>query len=94
MSLPRCEMRWLRLLVGDVQTRLRNRYKVSYSSHLDTPRTCCSLIHVNIEGPTSNKIVSRLRKHDFAADGSMMRTLQLSIGFRGCALSASYLSCP
>jgi len=67
-------MRWLRLLVGDVQTHLSDRCSVSYLYHLGTPRTCRSRTIVNNEGPASNKIVSRLREHDFAADGSMMRT--------------------
>ena len=74
MNLRRCEMRWLLLLAEDVQTRLRIRYNVSYLSLFDTPRTCCSRTIVNNEGPTSNKIVSRLRKHLFAVDGSMMGT--------------------
>jgi len=67
-------MHWWRLLAEDVQTRLRNRYKVSYLSLLDTPRTCCSRIHVNIEGPTVNPSDSGLRKHDLAVDGGMIRS--------------------
>ena len=76
MCLPRCEMHWLQLLAGDVQTRLRHRCKVSYCSLLDTLHTYRRRIHVNNERPTIHHRVSRLRKHGFAADGSMMRTFQ------------------
>jgi len=57
-------MHWLRLLAGVVQTRLSDRYKVSHLSLRDTPRTCCSRIHVSVEDPTSNQNVSCFRKHD------------------------------
>ena len=87
MYLQHCEMCLLLLLAGDVQIHLRNRYKVNYLSLLNTLHTYCSRIHVNIEHPTVNVSVSCFGKHDIAVDEGIMRS------FRGCALSASHLSC-
>ena len=78
-------MRWLRLLAGDGQTRLRNRYnKINHLSLLDTPRTYCSqtmvLNVVNTEAPPIDQNVSGLGKHVFAVDGSMMGTRWEHVG--------------
>ena len=98
MSLRRCGMRWLLLLAGDGQTRLRNRYKVSYLSLIDSPRTCCSRIHVNIECSTVNLSVPRLRKHDrrWKCDEKALSIafLGLCSSFRSVIPTQIYVSSP
>jgi len=66
-------MRLLLLLAGDVQTRLSNRYNVSYLSLLGTPPTYgCQTMVLNTEAPPIDQNVSGLGKHVFTVDGSMM----------------------
>ena len=63
MSLRRCEMRWLLLLAGGVQTRLNNRCdNVSYFPLLDTLPTYCSqpMVLNHTEAPPIDQNVSGL----------------------------------
>jgi len=64
MSLRHCEMHWLLLFAGDVQSRLSNRYNVSYLSLLGTlPTYGCQTTVLNIlntEAPPIDQNVSGL----------------------------------